>query len=216
MAIIANWLLIIVFVFAVLSYFYKFPKKDKINISEIPSSYCIQTVNRMDIQQNNECAAYSSAFILRHLGNEADGNKLYSKYPRKLLDGTVSPRGITVFFKKLDFDVSYYFGNANTLKKQISQGMPVIAFIKVFPDKRYLHFVPVVGYDDEYFYLADSLKHTINCDEKHYNRKILISDLEAVWKTWMPFCKNSYIVIHQKQSNMTTSQDQNKRVNSSR
>jgi hypothetical protein len=98
MGIIANWLLIIAFVFALLSYFYKLPKRDKINISDIPSSYCIQNENRMDIQQNNECAAFSSAFVLRHLGNEADGNDLYNKYPRKLLDGTVSPRGITVFF----------------------------------------------------------------------------------------------------------------------
>lgn len=216
MGIVPNWLLIIVFIFVLLSYFYKLPKRDKINLSDIPSSYCIQTVNSMDIQQNNECAAFSSAFVLRHFGNEADGNELYRKYPRKLLDGTVSPRGITVFFKKLGFDVSYYSGNANTLKKQIAQGIPVIVFIKVFPDKRYLHFVPVVGYDDNFFYMADSLKHTINCDEMHYNRKILISDLEDVWKTWMPFCKNSYIVIHQKQSGMTMSQEQNKKVSPNR
>ncbi|MDR0269416.1 cysteine peptidase family C39 domain-containing protein [Paenibacillus sp.] len=150
----------------------------------------------MDIQDNYECAAFSSAFVLRHFGIEADGNELYKKYPRKLLDGTVSPKGIIVFFKKLGFDVSYYHGNINTLKKQLNQDIPVIVFIRVFPNERYLHFVPVTGYDEKYFYLADSLNHTINCNETYFNRKVLISDLEAVWKTWVPFCKNSYIVIH--------------------
>lgn len=73
-------------------------------------------------------------------------------------------------------------------------------FIKVFPNKRYLYFVPAMGYDEKFIYLVDSLHHTINCNETLYNRKILISDLEAVWKTWIPFCKNSYIVINQADS----------------
>lgn len=208
MGIMINSLLVIVFIIVLISYYYKSPKRDSIDTSDLPNSYYIQTSNRMDIQHNYECAAFSSAFILRHLGNEADGNELYKKYPRKLYDGTISPKGIIVFFKKRGFDVSYYSGNVYTLKKQLTQGIPVIVFIRVFPDKRYLHFAPVIGYDEEYFYLADSLKHTINCNETLYNRKILISDLEAVWKTWVPFCKDSYIVIHPNRLSVTTSQEQ--------
>lgn len=70
--------------------------------------------------------------------------------------------------------------------------IPVVLLIRVFPEQRYLHFVPVVGYDEEYFYLADSLSHTIKSNEAHYNRKILIRDLEVLWRTWLPFCQNSY------------------------
>lgn len=186
---------VLVLLAALVSYYFIFPRRDLIDTSIVPSSYCIQTSNRMDIQHLYECAAFSSAFVLRHFGIEADGNELYTKYPRKLFDGTVSPKGILVFFKKLGYHASYYYGNVSTLKKQLTQGVPIIVFIRVFPDKRYLHFAPVTGYDEKYVYLADSLKHTINCNETYFNRKVLIGDLEALWKTWVPFCKNSYIVI---------------------
>ncbi|WP_426451979.1 C39 family peptidase [Paenibacillus sp. S-38] len=151
----------------------------------------------MDIQHNYECAAFSSAYVLRHLGMESDGNKLYKDYSRKLYDGTVTPKGIVLFFKRLGYDASFFCGNVDTLKKQVNLGIPVIAFIRVFPNQKDLHFVPVVGYDEEYFYLADSLEHTINCNETYYNRKVLIQDFEALWRTWVPFCKNTYIVIRQ-------------------
>lgn len=83
----------------------------------------------------------------------------------------------------------YLRGNVNTLKKQISQGVPVILFIRVHPKQRYLHFVPVVGYDETHFYLAESLEHKINCDEEYYNRKISISELNTLWRSWLPFVK---------------------------
>ncbi|GIP29393.1 hypothetical protein J23TS9_45230 [Paenibacillus sp. J23TS9] len=184
-----------IFIAVLFSFYLIFPRKDIIDTSVFPYSYSIQTLNRSDIQHNYECAAFSSAFVLRHFGIEADGNELYKNFPRRLLDGTVSPKGIIIYFKRLGYDVSFYSGNINTLKKQVNQGVPVIAFIRVFTDKRYLHFVPVVGYDQEHFYLADSLEHTINFNGAYYNRKILISDFEAVWKTWVPFCKNTYIVV---------------------
>lgn len=189
-------LLVVIFNLIIILYCFKVPKRDSIDTSYLPKSYCIQTLNRIDIQNKYECAAFSSAFILRHLGEEADGNELYKGFPRKLLDGTINPKGIIIFFKRRGLDASYLSGNVNTLKKRLTQGVPVILFIKVFPNKRYLHFVPIIGYDDKYFYLADSLKQTINCDEVFYNRKLLISELEALWKTWLPFSKNSYIVVH--------------------
>ncbi|MGG3279987.1 C39 family peptidase [Paenibacillus solani] len=177
-------------------YYYRIPRKDVIITSDIPGSYMILTPNRMDIQPHYECAAFSSAYVLRHLGIEADGNELYKQFPRKLADGTVTPKGILIFFKKRGYDALFYRGNLHTLKKHISQGVPVIAFIRVSPKQRYLHFVPVIGYDQEFFYLADSLEHTINCKETSYNRKIGIRDFEILWRTWVPFCKNTYIVIH--------------------
>ncbi|MRN53757.1 C39 family peptidase [Paenibacillus monticola] len=179
----------------VLYYYFVLPSKDFISTIAIPNSYVIQSSNRMDIQHNYECAAFSSAYVLRHFGMKSDGNKLYKDYPRKLYDGTVTPKGILLFFKKHGYNAFFCSGNVDTLKKQVNLGIPVIAFIRVLPDQRNLHFVPVVGYDDEYFYLADSLEHTINCYETCYNRKVLIRDFETLCKTWVPFCKNTYIVI---------------------
>ncbi|GFZ31483.1 hypothetical protein CSC2_20090 [Clostridium zeae] len=192
---------IVIILIVIISYYYLFPQEDLIDISKIPKSFFIESLNRICIQNNNECAAFSSAFVLRHFGIEADGNELYKNYPKKLVDGTISPKGIIKYFKRNNYNASFFKGNINTLKKQISNGTPIITLVKVFPDKRYLHYVPVVGYDEEYIYLADSLKFTINCNERNYNRKISINDFETIWRTWVPFYKNTYIVVDKCEKN---------------
>lgn len=175
------------------AYYHALPRKDPIKAQKMPERYLIDTPNRIDLQQNTECAAFSSAYVLRHLGTEADGNELYRGFPRKLLDGTVDPRGLLVLFKKKGYRASFYRGSSETLKQRISLGIPVIAFIKVNEGQRYAHFAPVVGYDSEYFYLADSLGHKTNCEEPTHNRKIPIAEFEKLWRT-NPFYKQSYIV----------------------
>lgn len=175
------------------AYYHALPRKDPIQTQGMPERYLIDAPNRMDLQQSTECAAFSSAYVLRHLGTEADGNELYRGFPRKLLDGTVDPRGILVLFKKKGYRASFYRGSSDTLKKRISLGVPVIAFIKVNEGQRYSHFAPVVGYDNDYFYLADSLGHKSNCDGPTHNRKIPIVEFEKLWRT-NPFYKQSYIV----------------------
>jgi len=181
---------------AALAWHYRaLPQKDPVSTDDMPETYMIDTPNRTDLQSGKECAAFSSAYVMRHLGVETDGREVYKGYPRKLLDGTVDPRGIMVFFKRHGYRASFYRGDADTLKKRISLGIPVIVFIKVYPDKRYAHFVPVVGYDRDHFYLADSLKHRINAPgQRGYNRKLPIAELDKLWRT-NPFYKRSYLVI---------------------
>lgn len=188
------WLAIIWFIYR----YYSLPKKDYMHNENVPDTYCISSLNRTEVQNNVECAAFSSAYVLRHFGIQSDGEQLYQTYPRKLLDGTFYPKAITVFFKKLGFPATYLKGSVTTLRKQISRGVPVILFIKVHPNRRFLHFVPVVGYDEHHFFLAESLDFKRNCDEAQYNRKISVSELESLWKTWLPFSRNSYIVIEPK------------------
>ncbi|WP_434750889.1 hypothetical protein [Paenibacillus amylolyticus] len=93
----------------------------------------------------------------------------------------------------------------NTLRKQISRGVPVILFIRVHADRRFLHFVPVIGYDEAHFYLAESLALKRNCDEVHYNRKMCVNELESLWNTWLPFSHHSYIVIEPQPDSLTKS-----------
>ena len=176
------------------AYYHALPRRDPIRTAGMPERYVIETPNRIDLQKNTECAAFSSAYVLRHLGTETDGNELYRAFPRKLLDGTVDPRGILVLFRKKGYRAEFYRGSIETLKKRVSLGIPVIVFIKVHADQRYAHFAPVVGYDQDYFYLADSLGHKINCSEPTHNRKIPIAELEQLWRT-NPFYKQSYIVV---------------------
>ena len=165
-----------------------------------PASYLIQQNNRIDFQNNTECAAFSTAYLLRHFGMEADGEALYTHFPSKTKTGTIYPKGIRTVLRKNGFKTNYYKGNINTLKYEVSKGNPVIAFIKVQKDRNELHFVPVVGYDKEYIYLAESLKHLVNCDDEHksYNRKVPIDEFKQLWnvkRVHMLLYSNTYIAL---------------------
>lgn len=177
-------------------YYYTLPVKDLISVKEIPKSYFINSPNRIDFQSRNECAAYSAAYVLRHFNIEAQGNNIYKGFPYKLIDGTIAPKGIIKYLKKAGLSAGFCRGSIETLKKQLSKGIPVIAFIRVYPNKRYLHYVPVVGYDEKYIYLADSLKFMVNSSDTLYNRKVDIKDFCTLWRTWIPMCNNTYFIIN--------------------
>ena len=91
-----------------------------------------------------------------------------------------------------------HFGTIADLKKEIGNDVPVIVFIKVNRNKNYLHYVPVVGYDEENFYIAESLKELTNANGLLYNCKISIIEFKKLWNTSdlnMPLYKNTYIKI---------------------
>ena len=107
--------------------------------------------------------------------------------------------------RKNGFKTNYYKGNINTLKYEVSKGTPVIVFIKVQKDRNNLHFVPVVGYDEEYIYLAESISYLVNCDDDHkrYNRKVPINEFMKLWdikRVNMLFYSNTYITVDATQS----------------
>lgn len=170
-----------------------------------PANYLIQHNNRIDFQNNTECAAFSTAYLLRHFGLEAEGDALYTHFPSKTRAGNVYPKGIRTELRKKGFKTNYYKGNINTLKYEVSKGTPVIVFIKVHKDRNNLHFVPVVGYDEEYIYLSESLGHLVNCDDDHesYNRKVPINEFKKLWnvkRIHMLLYSNTYIAVDAAQS----------------
>ena len=165
-----------------------------------PPSYLIQQNNRIDFQKDTECAAFSTAYLLRHFGVETEGEALYTHFPSKTKVGTVYPKGIRSVLRKNGFITHYYKGSINTLKYEVSKGTPVIVFIKVQKDRNNLHFVPVVGYDEDYIYLAESLSYLVNCDDeyKRYNRKVPINEFKKLWdikRVNMLFYSNTYITV---------------------
>lgn len=172
---------------------------------DYPANYLIKRNNRIDIQNNRECAAFSTAYVLRHFGMDADGEELYTNFPSKMRSGNVYPKGIRTVLRKKGFKTNYYKGNINTLKYEVSKGTPVIVFIKVHKDRNNLHFVPVVGYDKEYFYLSESLSHLVNCndDNNSYNRKVPINEFRELWNVKnikMLLYSNTYITVGATQS----------------
>jgi len=167
---------------------------------DYPDNYLVKRNNRIDIQNKRECAAFSTAYVMRHFGMEADGDELYINFPSKTRSGDVYPKGIRTMLRKKGFKTNYYKGNINTLKYEVSKGTPVIVFIKVKEDLNNLHFVPVVGYDKEYIYLSESLRHLVNCnnDNQNYNRKVPVDVFNKLWNIKnikMPLYSNTYITV---------------------
>lgn len=181
------------------AYLMTLPRLD-LKKGEFPEKFQMYSKNRIDIQKKYECAAFSTAHVLRHFGIEADGFEVYANFPGKMKTGRVYPKGIRTYLKQKGIKTGYYKGNINSLKKQISKGNPVIVFIKVRKKSNNLHFVPVTGYDKDYLYIAESLEHLVNYKDgsTNYNRRVSIDEFKKLWNIKslrIPFYSNTYITI---------------------
>ena len=90
--------------------------------------------------------------------------------------------------------------NLTSLKADLCEGKRVIVFIKTRLDKKWLHYTPVVGYDEEFIYIAESINSLANCQSEYYNRKLTYQEFLKYWDTreiYMPFYRNTYIVIEE-------------------
>lgn len=161
--------------------------------------FLIPDSTRIDAQTGFKCSAFSSAFILRHWGIEAQGDSVYEIIPDKMDDGYVYPKGIISFLKANGFTVGYHIGNISALKNEVAKGHPVIVMIKIRPDKPWLHYVPVLGYSADSIFIAESIPELCNTEGKKYNRSIATKDFETLWNTRafkMPLYGNTFITAY--------------------
>lgn len=160
--------------------------------------YLLKMPNRMAYQKSTECSGFSTAYVLRSFEIEADGNDVYAKIKRKMKNGAVMPRTLKKEIQDYGFEAEYVKGSLESLKKDLSNGKRIIVFIKTRLDKNWLHYVPIVGYDEEYIFIGESMKSLENCNEEAYNRKLSNKEFLKFWDTrafYMPFYKNTYLVI---------------------
>lgn len=153
------------------------------------------------MQKGFQCSAFSTAYVLRHFDKEVDGGTLYSVMPHKMKSGYVYPKGLYDMLRSYGMKVKYCRGNLNALKVDLQKGNPVIVMIRVQKDKDWLHYVPVVGFDEEHVFLAESLSELINCKNVLYNRRLRNEEFLQLWNTAMlkqPFYKNTYFVVKNK------------------
>lgn len=163
--------------------------------------FVITKENRIDMQKGFQCSAFSTAYVLRHFDKEVDGGTLYSVMPHKMKSGYVYPKGVYDMLRSYGMKVKYCRGNLNALKVDLQKGNPVIVMIRVQKDKDWLHYVPVVGFDEEHVFLAESLSELINCKNVLYNRRLRNEEFMQLWNTAMlkqPFYKNTYFVVKSK------------------
>ena len=89
-------------------------------------------------------------------------------------------------------------GNITALKNEIAKGSPVIVMIRSRIGSSSLHFVCVTGYDEDNFFIAESVDEFKNVSGKYYNRKISAEDFKKLWNTSMfkmPLYKNIFYEI---------------------
>lgn len=165
--------------------------------------FMVSKENKIDIQNGYKCSGYATAYLLRHYDIQASGEEVYREMPNKMANGYVYPKGIRKLLLSYGFSVKYCVGNFNALKREVSKGNPVIVLIRVRTDRNWLHYVPVVGYDEENVFIAESLEELVNCEEKNYNRKISNKEFLELWDTSMmkmPLYTNTFYVVEKSKS----------------
>lgn len=166
-------------------------------IWEYPPAVMNVSDNYFDYQSGLECSAYSSAYILRFFGEEADGKSLYENFPAKIPQGAL-PEGIVTFFRLQGYSITFKKNaSIEELKQDISLGVPVISFIRVNMEEPYTHYVPIIGYDEDYFYFAESLPYMVNCQDEDlpYNRKTTIEEYKNLCRNVDGMYQCPYFVI---------------------
>ena len=166
------------------------PPEDEIGSFHYPPEFfCADAGNRIDYQTDGKCAAYAAAYLLRHWGEAADGEALFPELKRPF--GFVPAGSIADVLERHGHPAKACRGSIDTLKQRLTEGHPIIVFIRIPGDT---HYAVVVGYDEQYIYLADSLAENANASDARYDRVLTTEAFEAVWKTGTLLPDNIYIV----------------------
>ena len=170
---------------------YVSPPEDDISPCDYPSEFfCINVENRINRQTDGQCAAYAAAYLLRHFGENVNGEELTSEIRRTF--GFVSAGSIAAAFVRRGYWAKPYCGNVDTLKQQLANGDPILVFVRIPGDT---HYAVVVGYDEQFIYLADSLEENSGTSDARYNRILTTEDFKTIWKTGGMLPDNIYIVV---------------------
>lgn len=155
----------------------------------------MQDDNYYAFQSGADCSGYAAAYVLRNQGFEVEGAELYEEFDRFF--GYVAVHNIVDKLKEYEIKAHAYHGNMETLKCRLNQGKPVVALVTITIDRpNGLHYLAVVGYDEEYIYAADSTRPATNVyDKKQYNRKLTYEQFEEIWDTDIYPVNNVYIVV---------------------
>ena len=170
-----------------------YTSRDLIKSAPPPSYHIADTHNRIEDQNGGFCGAYAAAYVMRYFGEEVSGDALADDLNQTF--GFTSPHAVAGLLKDHGYDAKAYHGDLDTMKTRLSQGTPVIVYLRIPHDT---HYAVVTGYDENTVYLADSLPENANAQEATYNRTVGIEEFEALWKAGVLLDNNIYIAVNQK------------------
>lgn len=207
-----------IFIMGWISFRFNFPKHLKAK-----KFFCEANNNHVDFQKGPDCSGYSTAYLLRHYGENVTGSEMYEKIIKKKKNGTVTAKNILQPLREYGKKLKYVRGNLTSLKNEVAKGVPVIVVIRGQLKGFSMHFAVVTGYDEEYIYLADSVESFTNVEKKHlnapvpttiqtgeasmatnenaelgvYNRRLTTKEFKKYWNTaqiWQPLYRNTFYV----------------------
>lgn len=169
---------------------------EKTSAFKTEKEFFINPIPQVDTQYANECGGMSSAYVMRFYGKQATGLEIYNQIADKNIDGTISPRPLKNFWNsQVDFNLYACKGNIESLKNAVSHNIPVIVLINC-PGG--WHYVPVIGFDEKYIYIQDSVPDFRNVSGEIYNRKETYESFEKLWSVILPESDHLMYVVTQK------------------
>lgn len=156
--------------------------------SAILSKNSIKWDDRLNLlQTRNACASYSSmAFIYSQTGELVDPEFINKNITGKMKNNYTYPWGIVNYLYKHDIRTSIYWHGLmpdsekiRWIKTKIYAGAPVIV---ITATDTYLHYISVLGYDPDNFYIYDSVNTTDDNGELSGNRTVSSSELLRMWE----------------------------------
>lgn len=159
--------------------------------TNVPKTYFIDTADDpIEKQEDRQCSAYAAAYVMRYCGDDTHGSELYPDVDRIL--GAVLPNNVVRLFRDHGYQAKAYHGTLDTLKKRLSEGMPVIVYLRIPNDT---HYAVVTGYDEEHLYLADPMTENANADHPSYNRIVDNEEFQSIWKSGFLVSDQVYIAV---------------------
>ena len=187
----------ICFLFGTIYVLSPFPNRDSISFST-QNKFEVPIHTDFELQGKNQCAAYSTAFVLRNLGKHAKGIEVYAEIPFKIpISGYVLPKGLISYLKSQGLKPMIYKGDLSSLKARLVQGnAPVI--VLVGNGLFWQHYMTLVGFDNKKgeLYFVDSNKVNEN-EEQPGNRTMTNDYFLKWWSNGLPIFNHVYITAEE-------------------
>lgn len=166
----------------------------------LPSKFAIPVNTGFERQGKNQCAAFSTAFVLRYFGQNVRGAEVYAKIPYKVpISGYVLPKGIVTYFQSQGYSPAIYKGDLNSLKATLVQeNKPVI--VLVGNGLFWQHYMTFLGYDDEKseLYFFDSGRDKDENAGLTGNRTMTEDYFLKWWSNGLPVFNHVYLTMEKK------------------
>lgn len=194
-----KWLVLVTIICLLVGLIYilsPFPNRDSIS-SANQKKFDVPVNTDFELQGKNQCAAYSTAFVLRNSGIKAKGIEVYAQIPFKIpISGYVLPKGVISYLQSQGLKPMIYKGDLSTLKASLVQGtVPII--VLVGNGLFWQHYMTLVGFDDDKseLYFVDSNKADDENGELPGNRTMISDYFMKWWSNGLPIFNHVYITV---------------------